>query len=101
MGASGRLMLIWLRLTQNVILPVVSPKVGEGHRVLDVDSELLRILQDGGLAGELLVIFHRAPGRDLAVIFSRPGILETLACGQKYALSQRDNTNSPHESKLT
>ena len=94
-------MLVWLGLTQNVIFPVVSSKVREGHRVLDVDGELLRVLQDGGLAGELLVIFHRAPGRDLAVIFSRPGILETLAYGQKYALSQSDNTNSPHESKLT
>ena len=82
-------MLIWLGLTQNVILPVVSSKVREGHRVLDVDSELLRVLQDGGLAGELLVILHRTPGRDLTVISSRPSLLETLPCGQKYAFSQK------------
>ena len=82
-------MLIWLRLTQNVILPVVSSKVREGHRVLDVDSELLGVLQDGGLAGELLVIFHRTPGRDLTVIPSRPRLLETLTWRQKYSLSQK------------
>ena len=76
-------MLIWLGLTQNVILPVVSSKVREGHRVLDVDSELLRVLQDGGLAGELLVVLHRTPGRDLAVKLSRDSLLQTLACGQK------------------
>ena len=81
-------MLIWLGLTQNVILPVVSSKVREGHRVLDVDSELLRVLQDGGLAGELLVVLHRTPGRDLAVVSSRHGVLETGAWGQKSALSQ-------------
>ena len=63
MGAWGRIMLVvCLGLTQNVIFPVVSSKVRKGHRVLNVDSELLRVFQDGGVAGELLVIFHWTPG---------------------------------------
>ena len=99
-------MLIWLRLTQNVILPVVSSKVREGHRVLDVDSELLRVLQDGGLAGELLVVLHRAPGGDLAVITSGHEVLETLAWRVELDLAPTlehpsDNSNSPTSTLTT
>ena len=90
-------MLVCLGLTQNVIFPVVSSKVREGHRVLDVDSELLRVLQDGGVAGELLVILHRTPGRDLAVIFSRHGVLQTLPCGEESTLKQHSDKSNVNQ----
>ena len=52
----------------NVALPVLSSKVGEGNGVLDVDGELVRVAEDGGGGGQLLVILHWTPSGDLTVV---------------------------------
>ena len=44
--------------TSDIVFPVLLAKVGEGHRVLDVDSELLRVTKDGLIQGQQLVILH-------------------------------------------
>ena len=52
----------------NVALPVLSSKVGDGNGVLDVDGELVRVAEDGGGGGQLLVILHWTPSGDLTVV---------------------------------
>ena len=59
-----------LILTKNIIFPVIRTKVGESHGVLDINSELLRVLEERRLAGQLLVVLHGRPGGDLTEILS-------------------------------
>ena len=56
------------RPTSDVIFPVLLAEVGEGHRVLDVDGELLGVAEHGLVQGEELVILHGAPGGDLTQV---------------------------------
>ena len=49
----------------DVVPSELRAKVGKGDGVLDVDGELLCVFEYRGVSGEVLVIFYRAPGRDL------------------------------------